>query len=41
MTDEIDVLESDDILENIPCYSQTRHVDPIVIRGVGQLTMYQ
>jgi hypothetical protein len=39
MSDEIDVLESDDDLDNLPCYSR-REAEPIIIRGVGQLTMF-
>src|SRR5689334_7144569 len=41
MVDEIDVLESDD--ETIPCHSralQRPRPEPIVIKGVGQLTMF-
>ncbi|KAH7731732.1 cysteine-rich hydrophobic 1 protein [Aphelenchoides avenae] len=39
MSDEIDVLESEEDLGNLPCYSQHKP-EPIVIRGVGQLTMF-
>lgn len=40
MADEIDVLESDDELENLPCYSRMNKPKPIVIKGIGQLTVY-
>lgn len=40
MVDEIDVLESDEDADNMPCYSHAQKIEPIVIHGVGQLTMY-
>jgi hypothetical protein len=39
MVDEIDVLESEDDLANVPCGHSYRR-EPIVIRGVGQLTIF-
>jgi len=39
MVDEIDVLESDEDQANVPC-SHTYRREPIVIRGVGQLTVF-
>lgn len=39
MSDEIDVLESDEDVDNLPCYSRTQP-PPIVIRGVGQMTLF-
>jgi hypothetical protein len=38
MSDEIDVLESDEDVDNLPCYSRTQP-QPIVVRGVGQMTL--
>lgn len=40
MADEIDVLESDEDLENMPCHSRVHKVEPVIIRGVGQITMF-
>uniref|UniRef100_A0A915D8V4 Golgin subfamily A member 7/ERF4 domain-containing protein n=1 Tax=Ditylenchus dipsaci TaxID=166011 RepID=A0A915D8V4_9BILA len=41
MSDEIDVLESDDDLDNLPRYTRIHHAaKPIVIKGIGQLTVF-
>ncbi|KAI1725390.1 golgin subfamily A member 7/ERF4 family domain-containing protein [Ditylenchus destructor] len=40
MSDEIDVLESDDDLDNLPCYGHVPQAKPIVVKGIGRLTVF-
>lgn len=37
--DEIERMESEEDMDNLPCHSWKRTPEPIVIRGVGNLTM--
>uniref|UniRef100_A0A7E4VUM2 Erf4 domain-containing protein n=1 Tax=Panagrellus redivivus TaxID=6233 RepID=A0A7E4VUM2_PANRE len=40
MADEIDVIESEDDTDSLPSYKPIHKPDPIIIRGVGQFTIF-